>query len=120
MGLNREIKFITKLFILLGIFLFSSIDAYAQVAAPNPDPKVNEKAEEITAPAVNANGFEEVIEDPNKVLKILDAEPNKKRVRRHLSLIQGVKIFIFDLIKHSRFLHFINFIKSLKNSFEWI
>jgi pilus assembly protein CpaC len=47
---------------------------------------------ESTAPAAAEKPvFEEVDEGPGTSLKILNGEPNKKRIRRHLSLIAGVK-----------------------------
>ena len=49
------------------------------------------QTEPVAPAALEKPIFEEVDEGPGTSLKILNGEPNKKRIRRHLSLIAGVK-----------------------------
>ncbi|AZZ35368.1 hypothetical protein CIK05_00635 [Bdellovibrio sp. qaytius] len=68
-------------FILFFTFVFTSIFAHAQSTPPAPPP--NAPTEKLV--------YEEAEEGGGTAVKLLNAEPNKKRIRRHLNLIAGMK-----------------------------
>lgn len=79
---NRVTKNIFSLLLILGQLCFTQ--TYAQTAVT--------PAAISSIPASNdMTSVEEVDEGGGTTLKILNGEPNKKRIRRHLSLIAGVK-----------------------------
>ncbi len=74
------------------IFLFQTTFVFAQAKAPAVTPAA--PAAEAAAPAATSSEkpiYEEVDEGGGQTLKLLNGEPSKKRIRRHLSLIAGIK-----------------------------
>lgn len=89
---NLIFNFVFKLrvFVYLIYFLSTISFSWAQTDLPVTDPAANPAAGAVAAP-VDPDG--EVAESINEPIKILDgAIPNKRRIRRHLSLIKGIKI----------------------------
>ncbi len=92
---NLEIKTLTfklnlKNILLSIVFLLHCNFVQAQAKAP-----ALTTTTETATPAPTASGekppFEEIDEGGGQNLKILNGEPSKRRIRRHLSLIAGVK-----------------------------
>jgi pilus assembly protein CpaC len=72
------------------IFIFQSGLVHAQSEAPAVQPELPAEASSAQT-ASEAPLFEEVNEGGGQSLKLLNGEPNKRRIRRHLSLIAGLK-----------------------------
>ena len=78
---SLEIK---NLFLIISLFLLiNSTVARAETPAATAEPATSSTTDKAV--------FEEVDEGGGQSLKLLNGEPNKKRIRRHLSLIAGVK-----------------------------
>lgn len=69
-----------RFFFILFLFTFEFSNAQTAAPADKPSEKVTEKS-----------GFEEVDEGGGTTIKLLNGEPNKRRIRRHLNLIAGMK-----------------------------
>lgn len=86
------------LFVIIVLFLFLTTSVFAQTEAPNPSsppPSTSPIApsQPSTVPKALAADEEVVVpENDREPLFLLDAVPNKRRIRRHLSLIKGVKV----------------------------
>ena len=89
---NRVIKiFFSKNIYFLIVFLFQSHLLHAQTKPPLTLGSSAASVTEAATPMAEKPIFEEVDEGGGASLKILNGEPNKKRIRRSLSLIAGVK-----------------------------
>lgn len=105
---ETKLGFFNYLFVISLIFLFFSASVFAQEnvpMAPTPSvpvtdapaaPATNSSTNNSTSvPATpnNNDGFSIVTEgDKEPVSLLAEASPNKRRIRRHLSLIRGVKV----------------------------
>lgn len=100
--LNQDSKLARHhyLFVIIVLFLFFQTQIFGKVFAQTEAPPLNPAAPASTStaatpPKVLAPPEEEmtVPENDKEPLFILDgAQPNKRRIRRHLSLIKGVKV----------------------------
>jgi pilus assembly protein CpaC len=101
--LNQETNFASKSFlffkiIFVSVYLFESLlytQAYAQAVVPPPStvdaliPVTEQPAPILTEPEADI----ESMENNKEPIQILTgAQPNKRRIRRHLSLIKGIKV----------------------------
>jgi pilus assembly protein CpaC len=92
---NRVTKNLNKFFLFNIIFLFQTTLVFAQAKAPAVTPTAPAAATSTEATTTSSSAekpiFEEVDEGGGQTLKLLNGEPSKRRIRRHLSLIAGVK-----------------------------
>lgn len=88
-------RYLTIFFLIQIVILLSVSRAYSQAAAPSfgSEPLSNTETDSgATTTATPAATTEDlVLENPAKELMNLDAKPDRKRIRRHLSLVLGVK-----------------------------
>lgn len=85
------------LFVISITFLFFASSVYAQndvPVAPTPGTPISEQPSTAPPPPTeNTDGHIIVTEgDKEPVSLLAEASPNKRRIRRHLSLIRGVKV----------------------------
>ena len=89
----KNSKYFFKLLFLASLVVSTALHAQNEPPAKSDNAVKTEPTNNPTSPETDLTklGFEEAEETGGQVIKILNGEPTKRRIRRHLSLIAGVK-----------------------------